>query len=578
MFNELKKSITKVKVQAVFSIVFMTLECLFEIFIPFFMSKLIDNGIEINNFSNVKAYGMLIMLLVFGEIISGCACASFAIYASTVFAVDLRERVFTKLQTFGFSNIDKFSTGSLVTRTTQDIAYAQRAFQMLIRMAIRSVGMLVFSLVLSYKINLKIAIAFTLIMPVITSAFIILAKLAMPVFEKMFSAFDELNNIISENIHGIRVVKSFNREDHEYDKMKGAADNIFRYSVKAEKYIALWDPFMNVSIYAVIICIAWLGSKAIIASGNNPALGLTTGKLMSLMTYGMQMLLSLMMISMIYVMLIITSASLKRINEVLVEEVKVKNGENPITTVNDGSIEFKNVSFKYKADGKKNVLKNVNISIKSGESIGIIGGTGSCKSTLVNLIPRLYDVTEGEVLVSGVNVKDYDLTTLRKAVGIVLQKNVLFSGTIASNLRFGNEKATIAEMEEACDIAGAMEFINNKPDRFETVVEQGGNNFSGGQKQRLSIARTILKKPKIIIFDDSTSAVDTKTDAKIREGLKNGLPNTTKITISQRIISLLDCDKIIVMEKGDTIDFDTHENLIKNCDIYRDIYKLQMEK
>lgn len=578
MIKELKKSILKVKIPMILSMVFVAFECIFEIMVPYLMSKLIDNGIEKGDFTYIQKNGLLMVLIIIGQIACGVLCAKFAIYAGTTFGKDLRARMFDKLQDFSFANIDKFSTGSLVTRTTTDITYVQRAFQMLIRGAIRSIGMLTFSLILSYKLSVKIAVAFTFIMPVITGAFIILSKLALPIFEKMFDAFDKLNNVISENIHGIRVVKSFNRENYEYEKMKDVGDSIFRYSVKAETYVALWDPFMNLSIYAVIICIAWLGSKAIIASGNNAALGLTTGKLMSLMTYGMQMLVSLMMISMIYVMMVISSASLKRIDEVLKEEPSIKDKEKPVYEVKDGSIKFDNVSFKYKANGKKSVLKDISLSIKSGETIGIIGGTGSGKSTLVNLIPRLYDVTEGSLSIGGVDVRDYDITTLRKNIGIVLQKNVLFSGTIASNLRFGNENATDDELKEACDIASALEFINEKEEGFNSIVEQGGNNFSGGQKQRLSIARTILKKPKIIIFDDSTSAVDTKTDARIRDGLKNRLPHTTKIIISQRIISLESCDRIIVMDNGSAVAFDTHENLIKNCEIYKEINELQNAK
>lgn len=575
MINVLKSSIKKVRKESILSMVCVTFECIFEIIIPYTMAMLIDSGIETGDFKVIEKYGSFIILLILGQVVSGVLCAKFAIAASTIFACDLRARMFERIQTFAFANIDKFSTGSLVTRATTDVSYVQRAFQMLIRGAIRSIGMLVFSLILAYNISFRIAIIFTVMMPLIVGTFVIISKLAMPMFEKMFDAFDNLNNVISENIRGIRVVKSFNREDFEFKKMKNAADLIFKFSVKAETYIAFWDPFMNISIYTIIISIAWFGSKAIIASGNNPALGLTTGKLMSLIAYGMQMLMSLMIISMIYVMIVISSASLKRIKEVLDEETKIKNKKNAIKDVKDGSIEFKNVYFKYKEDGKRDVLKNINLSIKSGETIGVIGGTGSGKSSLVNLIPRLYDVTGGEVLVSEINVKDYYIESLRKAVGIVLQKNVLFSGTIASNLRLGNENATIQEMEKACEIAGAMEFINEKPNKFDYEVEQGGTNFSGGQKQRLSIARTILKNPKIIIFDDSTSAVDTKTDAKIRDELKNSLPNTTKIIVSQRIISLMNCDRIIVLDNGKVEAYDTHDNLLKTSKIYKDIYDLQ---
>lgn len=575
MFSVFKNSISKVKKESILSMICVVFESAFEIIVPLMMARLIDFGIEKNNMSEIAKYGFIIIILVILEAIFGCLCAVFAIKASTIFAKDLRKRLFEKIQTFAFANIDKFSTGSLVTRSTTDITNVQRAFQMLIRGAIRAIGMVIFSLTLTYTIHVRLAIILTCMMPIVVASFVLISKFAEPYFIKMFDAFDSLNNVISENIHNMRVVKTFNREDFEFSKMKKTADDIYGYSVKAETHVALWDPFMNISMYIVLILISWIGAKAIIASGNDPAIGLTTGKLMSLITYSMQMLMSLMFISMIYVMLVISSASIKRVEEVLIEDTMIKNPDNPIKAVKDGSIEFDNVSFKYSDKAKNRVLRDLSVKINSGEMIGVIGGTGSGKSSFVSLIPRLYDVSAGQVLVGGINVKDYDLNTLRSAIGIVLQKNILFSGTIASNLRFGNENASIKDLEEACDIAGAIDFINEKPEGFDAVVEQGGNNFSGGQKQRLSIARTILKKPKIIIFDDSTSAVDTKTDAKIRDGLKNRLKNTTKIIISQRIISIKECDKIIVMDNGRIIAFDTHENLIKNCQLYKDINDIQ---
>ena len=573
--NVFKNSILKVKKDSILSMAFILCESGFEIFVPLIMSKLIDFGIEQGNMENVKRYGLMIIALVIGQAVCGALCAYFAVKASTMFAYDIRQNLFNKLQLFSFANIDKFSTGSLVTRSTTDIANIQRAFQMVIRGMIRGIGMFIFSLSLSYSISVKIALIFTAIVPLIAGSLITISRLAMPIFEKMFEAFDSLNNIMSENIHGIRVVKTFNRERFEFLKMKKSADDIYDYSVKAETYIAFWDPLMNLSMYAAIIFISWFGAKAIIASGNNPDIGLTTGKLMSLVTYGMQLLMSLMFMSMIYVMLIISSASIERVKEVLEEEPSIKNCDNPVYDVKDGAIEFDNVSFKYKEDAKNRVLKDINLKIKSGEMIGLIGGTGSGKSSFVNLIPRLYDVSAGELKVGGIDVKNYDIKSLRESIGIVLQKNVLFSGTIDSNLKLGNEHATLSDMTEACEIACAMEFIEEKDGKFNAKVEQGGTNFSGGQKQRLSIARTIVKKPKILIFDDSTSAVDTKTDAKIRDGLKNKLPNTTKIIISQRIISIKDCDKIIVMDNGKIVAFDTHENLIKNCDLYKDINEVQ---
>ena len=575
MLAVFKKSIVKVRKDTLLSMFFIAVESAFEIIIPLIMARLIDSGIEKNDMNAISRFGFIILILVMGQATSGGLCAFFSVRAGSVFAGDIRERLFRKLQTFAFSNIDKFSTGSLVTRSTTDIANVQRAYQMVIRGAIRAIGMCTCSLIFSYRINAQIASIFLAVLPVAIISFILLSRIAIPLFEKMFNAFDSLNNIMSENIHGIRVVKTFNREEYEYRKMKKSADDIYNYSVRAETFVAMWDPLVNISVYTIMICIAWLGAKAIIASGNNPELGLTTGTLMSLITYGMQMLMSLFFMSMIYVMLIISSASIMRVQEVLQEEASIKNCGDPIYEVKDGSIVFKNVSFRYHGDESKNILKDINIEIKSGEMIGLIGGTGSGKSSLVNLIPRLYDVADGEVTVGGVDVRKYDLNTLRTAVGIVLQKNVLFSGTIASNLRFGNENATIDEMKEACEIACAMVFINQKEDGFNSKVEQGGTNFSGGQKQRLSIARTILKNPKVIIFDDSTSAVDTKTDATIRDALRNRLKNTTKIIISQRIISIKDCDKIIVMDNGKIVAFDTHENLINNCELYKDINKIQ---
>ena len=575
MLAVFKKSIVKVRKDTLLSMFFIAVESAFEIIIPLIMARLIDSGIEKNDMNAISRFGFIILILVMGQATSGGLCAFFSVRAGSVFAGDIRERLFRKLQTFAFSNIDKFSTGSLVTRSTTDIANVQRAYQMVIRGAIRAIGMCTCSLIFSYRINAQIASIFLAVLPVAIISFILLSRIAIPLFEKMFNAFDSLNNIMSENIHGIRVVKTFNREEYEYRKMKKSADDIYNYSVRAETFVAMWDPLVNISVYTIMICIAWLGAKAIIASGNNPELGLTTGTLMSLITYGMQMLMSLFFMSMIYVMLIISSASIMRVQEVLQEEASIKNCDDPIYEVKDSSIVFKNVSFRYHGDESKNILKDINIEIKSGEMIGLIGGTGSGKSSLVNLIPRLYDVADGEVTVGGVDVRKYDLNTLRTSVGIVLQKNVLFSGTIASNLRFGNENATIDEMKEACEIACAMEFINQKEDGFNSKVEQGGTNFSGGQKQRLSIARTILKNPKVIIFDDSTSAVDTKTDATIRDALRSRLKNTTKIIISQRIISIKDCDKIIVMDNGKIVAFDTHENLINNCELYKDINKIQ---
>ena len=575
MWKVFKNSISKVKRESILSMIFIVFESVFEIVVPLMMARLIDYGIEQNNMLEITRYGWIIIVLVVLEAFAGCMCAVYAIKASTIFAKDLRDRLFRKLQTFAFANIDKFSTGSLVTRSTTDITNVQRAFQMLIRGAIRSIGMAIFSLVLSYSIYPRLAIIFTIMMPFVVASFVIISKFAEPYFEKMFDAFDSLNNVMSENIHNMRVVKTFNREDYEFTKMKKTADDIYGYSVKAETYVALWDPFMNISMYVVIILISWIGAKAIIASGNNPALGLTTGKLMSLITYGMQMLMSLMFISMIYVMLVISRASIERVKEVLVEETAIKNPPNPIMDVKDGSVDISNVSFTYSDKAKNRVLRDIDVHIKSGDMIGLIGGTGSGKSSFVNLIPRLYDATSGVVKVGDVDVREYDLHTLRSAIGIVLQKNVLFSGTIASNLRFGNENATLDEMREAADIAGALDFIEENKDGFDATVEQGGTNFSGGQKQRLSIARTILKKPKILIFDDSTSAVDTKTDAKIRDGLKNRLKNTTKIIISQRIISIKECDKIIVMDNGRIVAYDTHENLINTCSLYKDIYDIQ---
>ncbi len=476
---------------------------------------------------------------------------------------------------FSFANIDHFSTASIVTRLTTDVTNVQMAFQMCTRIATRAPGMLIFALIAAFRIDAKLSLVYVALLPVLAIGLFILIKIAYPVFDRIFKKYDKLNNVVQENLYGIRVVKSFNRQDYETQKFKKSSNEIYVDFSKAEKTMAFAMPLMQFCMYASMLLISWFGARAIVASGNDAALGLSTGELISLITYAMQILMSLMMISMIFVMFTMARASGKRIVEILDEEPTIHDPENPIFEVHDGAVDFDGVHFSYGKTKNKEVLSNINLHIKSGQTVGIIGATGSAKSSLVQLIPRLYDVTEGSVKVGGVDVRNYHIESLRNQVAVVLQKNTLFSGTIAENLRWGNELATDDELRHACRLACADEFVESFEDGYETYIEQGGSNVSGGQKQRLCIARALLKKPKILILDDSTSAVDTKTDAMIRQAFRTEIPDTTKIIIAQRIASVQDADQIVVIDDGRIIDIGSHEELMKKSEIYREVYESQ---
>ena len=569
MLKELAKCIGEYKKSSLLAPLFITGEVIMEVIIPVIMAFMIDNGIEKGDMSYVLRIGGLLILTTAISLMFGMLSGKNAAIASAGFAKNLRKRMFDTVQAYSFANIDKFSTASIVTRLTTDVTNLQNSYQMIIRIAIRSPAMLIFSLIMSFLLNAKLALVFLGIIPVLAGGIFFISRHVHPIFEFVFKTYDKLNNVVGENLHGIRVVKSFVREDYETKKFKDVSETIYNNFVKAEKMLAFNSPLMQTCVYTAILLISWFGAKMIVADE------MTTGQLMSFLTYIMQVLMSLMMLSMIFVMLTMSKASAKRVVEIIREETDVKNPENPVFEVKDGSIEFKNVNFGYNKN--KMCLKDINISIKSGETIGIIGGTGSAKSSFVQLIPRLYDVNSGEVTVGGRNVKDYDLTTLRDSVAMVLQKNELFSGTIKDNLRWGNENATDEEMKHACVLAQADEFIKKFPDGYNTKIEQGGTNVSGGQKQRLCIARALMKKPKILILDDSTSAVDTKTDLLIRKAFKEEIPNTTKIIIAQRISSVQDADKIIVLDNGAVNGFGTHEELLNTNEIYREVYYSQVK-
>ncbi len=575
MIKTLAKSLREHKKGSVFTILLSVLEAAFEILIPLCMADLIDNGVDHGDMNAVWKYGVALLIFAILQLITGVLSAHVAAKTSVGFAANLRQDMYDNVQTFAFSNIDKFSTASIVTRLTTDVTNIQNAYQMLIRMAIRGPVMLIFSMAISFSINTTIALIFLAVIPVMSALLLLIIKKVNPVFKRVFHTYDELNNVVQENVKGIRVVKSFNREDYETNKFKGISKNIYDDFSKGERLLAFNSPIMQFFMYACMILISWIGAKAIVASGNNELLGMTTGDLTALFTYAMQILTSLMMLSMVFAMITISIASARRIAEILNEQTDIATPENPETTVKDGSIRFENVDFVYASKADKKVLDNVNLWIKSGETVGIIGGTGSSKSSLVQLIPRLYDVTGGQLTLGGVDVKKYDLTTLRNAVAMVLQKNELFSGTIKENLRWGNENATDEEIEHACKLACADEFIQNFPDKYDTYIEQGGTNVSGGQKQRLCIARALLKKPKVLILDDSTSAVDTKTDASIQKSFAKFIPDTTKIIIAQRVSSVQHADQIIVLDDGKVIAVGKHDKLLKNCEIYREVYQSQ---
>ena len=573
MIRTLSKYIKEYKKATFLTPMFMVLEVIFETVIPIFMGWIIQYGIKGNNETGDMPYilkmGGIMFVLVVLAFISGVMGAVFGSISSCGFAKNLRKGMYERIQTFSFSNIDKFSTSGLITRLTTDVTNVQNAFQMILRMAFRAPVSMIFALVMTYVICPEVANIYLIAVILLSIALALIMLAAKKYFTQVFEKYDELNETVEENVNAIRVVKAFVREDYESNELKIAAGKIYKMFVKAENAVILNAPVMQITIFSTMLLIAWFGAHLVVSSR------LDESQLIVLFTYSMNILGNLMMVSFIFVMITLSQASAKRIAEVLSEDSDLKNPENPIREIKDGSVEFKDVSFSYKKDSAKPVLSHINLSIKSGETIGIIGGTGSAKSSLVNLINRLYDVNEGSVLVGGVDVREYDMTSLRESVSVVLQKNVLFSGTILDNLRWGNMEATEEECIRACKTACAHDFIMSFPDGYNTKLEQGATNVSGGQKQRLCIARALLKKPKIIIFDDSTSAVDTATDAKIRAALKSDAKDMTKFIIAQRISSVMDADRIIVMEDGEVNGFGTHEELLQNNMIYKEVYESQ---
>lgn len=572
MIKKLAKSIKEYKKESILTPIFVSLEVVMKVIIPLLMANLIDKGMYAGNMNEVLKIGLELVGSAMLSLIFGVLSGSVAAKASAGFAKNLRKDLYYKVQDFSFSNIDKFSTASIITRLTTDVTYVQMAFQMIIRIAVRTPLMLVFSLIMAFGINKELSLIFLILIPIVGVALGLISTKVYPIFDRVFKKYDDLNEIVEENVSSIRVVKSYVLEEKEKEKFGKTSNEIYKDFTKAEKIMALNSPVMQFAIYSALILISWFGAKIIV---NSHMTALTTGELTSLLTYSIQILSSLMMLTMILVMCTMSKASAQRIVEILDEKPDLNNKKNPIEEVKNGDIEFKNVGFSYVGKKNKEVLKNINLKIKSGETVGIIGGTGDGKSSLINLIPRLYDVSEGKVLVGGVNVKDYDLKALRDQVANVLQKNVLFSGTIKENIRWGDENASDEEVERVCKLAQADEFIRGFDKKYDTYIEQGGTNVSGGQKQRLCIARALLKKPKILILDDSTSAVDTKTDSLIRKAFREEIPNTTKIIIAQRISSVQDADKIVVMDNGRIDAIGTHEELLKNNKIYKEVYESQ---
>jgi len=567
--QRLAGSIRAYKKDSLLTPAFVALEVIMEVIIPLILASLIDDGITGGNMGIILQLGLALFIAAILSLIFGVLAGKFAASASAGFACNLRHDIFYNVQNFSFANIDKFSTSSIVTRLTTDVTNVQNAYQMIIRIAVRCPLMLILSYIMVIGINPQLSLIFLLLIPILAISMYLIILKVQPLFEKVFKTFDRLNKVVQEDLRGIRVVKSYVREEYEDNKFKNVSKDIAKYFTGAEKLLAFVSPMMQFVVYLAILLVSWFGAQFIVAGS------LTTGQLVSLFAYTIQILMSLMMLAMVFVMITMSRASAKRIVEILDEKSNLTNPPNPIFTVKNGDITFRDVDFKYSADAGKNCLQKINLEIKSGETIGILGGTGSSKTTFVQLIPRLYDVTEGSVLVGGVDVRDYDLTTLRNQVAVVLQKNILFTGTIKENLRWGDPNASDEELVRVCKLACADEFIQNFPDKYDTMIEQGGSNVSGGQKQRLCIARALLKKPKILILDDSTSAVDTKNDAQIRKAFREEIPNTTKLIIAQRFSSVEDADKIIIIDKGHINAVGTHAELLQTNPIYREVYSSQ---
>lgn len=569
MLKTLGAQVKEYKKDSLLTPVFMILEVLFETIIPLMMASIIDDGIKKGDMRHIYLVGGCMVITALLGLLTGILGGKYGASASTGFAKNIRKAMYDNIQTFSFSNIDKFSTSGLVTRMTTDVTNLQNAYQMILRMCMRAPASLICAMAMAFYVNAKVASVYLIAVILLGIILFSIIKVTMNYFDKVFKRYDKLNESVQENVSAIRVVKAYAREEYEQEKFSTASNNIYKMFVKAESLIALNNPIMQFTVYSCILLISWLGANMIVGSA------MTTGELTSLLAYCMNILMSLMMLSMVFVMITLSIASAERVTEVLNEKADICNPENPVMEVKDGSVVFDHVDFRYKKDAPDYALKGIDLSIRSGETIGIIGGTGSSKSSLVNLISRLYDVENGSVLVGGKDVREYDLEVLRNEVAVVLQKNVLFSGTILDNLRWGDKEATKEECIRACKLACADEFIQKLPNGYETYIEQGGTNVSGGQKQRICIARALLKKPKILILDDSTSAVDTATDAKIRKAFAEEIPGTTKIIIAQRISSVSGCDRIIVMEDGQVDGFDTHKNLIENNQIYREVYESQ---
>ncbi|CAI3250847.1 ABC transporter ATP-binding protein [Enterococcus cecorum] len=571
MYKTLAKSMRQYIKPSILTMIFLAGEVFAEMMIPYLMAKVLDRGFETKDIQYIIQIGLLMAVIALISMTCGILGGKFSSDASAGFAANLREDIYRNIQRFSFQNIDRFSTPSLITRLTTDITNIQFAFQMVLKTVIRAPFMIVFAFIMAAYTNLKLSMIILVVIPFLGAALIFLIYRVHPYFVKVFRQYDHLNQTVQEVINGVRVVKSFVREEKEIDRFKESSEQIKQVFMKAEKLIALNSPIMQIAVYSSLLVVYWFGAKFVVAGSMTP------GTLTSFIMYMLQILNSLMMFSMIFVMIVISEASCERVAEVLTEKSTLTNPENPVTTIENGEIEFKNVSFKYYPEAQEADLTNISFKIESGQTIGIIGGTGSGKSSLIQLIPRLYDTTQGEVYVAGRNVKEYDLVTLRDQIAMVLQKNTLFSGTILENLRWGDKDASLAEVKRMASLAQADQFVSTFPEEYNTILDQGGNNVSGGQKQRLTIARALLKKPKILILDDSTSAVDTKTDAKIRQAFKEEIPNTTKIIVAQRVSSIQDADKIIVLDEGKINGIGTHEELLANNQIYQEVYESQVK-